>query len=309
MKLKKMIITTLIILVFLIPVTVLGVLINKSNEKKENSTKLDSIEENLDTDKKINIALFGLDRRSEKEKSRSDSIMIASIDINKQTIELVSLLRDTLVEIDGYGKDKLNHAYAYGGAPLAIQTINENFDLNIDKYVAVDFFSLAKVIDILGGVEVELKDYEAKQINNNLVEINNIEGLPKESDYIEGHGIKTLNGRQAVAYARIRKEGNGDYERTQRQRNILKSLAKKYQCMSSDKRFEVNMEIIGQVSTNIPINYIKDLGNEIKLKGNFTINQHMIPYENSFETKIIDKMWVIDADMDANKQELHKYLK
>lgn len=309
MKFKKMIITTLIILVFLIPVTVLGVLINKSNTKKENITKLDSIEENLDFEKKINIALFGLDRRSEKEKARSDSIMIASIDINKQNIELVSLLRDTLVEIDGHGKDKLNHAYAYGGAPLAIQTINDNFDLNIDKYVAVDFFSLAKVIDILGGVEVELKNYEAKQINNNLVEINNIEGLPKGSDYIEGQGMKTLNGRQAVAYSRIRKEGNGDYERTQRQRNILKSLAKKYQGMSSDKRFEVNMEIIGQVSTNIPINYIKDLGNEIKSKGNFTINQHMIPYENSFETKMIDKMWVIDADMDANKQELHKYLK
>ncbi|MGL5506585.1 MAG: LCP family protein, partial [Paraclostridium sp.] len=229
MKLKKIIITISIVLVFLIPATVLGLLITKSNSKIENSTKLDSIEEILNTDKKINIALFGLDRRNEKEKARSDSIMIASIDINKQNIELVSLLRDTLVEIDGYGKDKLNHAYAYGGAPLAIQTINDNFDLNIDKYIAVDFFSLAKVIDILGGVEVELKDYEAKQINNNLVELNSIEGLSEGSDYISGKGIKNLNGRQAVAYSRIRKEGNGDYQRTERQRNILKSLAKKYQ--------------------------------------------------------------------------------
>lgn len=309
MKSKRAVIIALIISVFLIPMGILVILINKSNKEQNSITKLDSVEESVNVDGKINIALFGLDRRNENEKARSDSIMIASIDINEQNIELISLLRDTLVEIDGHGRDKLNHAYAYGGEPLAIETLNNNFDITIDKYISVDFFSLAKVIDILGGVDIDLKEYEAKQINNNLVEINKIEGLPNGTDYIEDEGVKNLNGRQAVAYSRIRKEGNGDYERTQRQRNILKSLLSKYQSMNSDKKFEANMEIIGQVSTNIPINYIKDLGNKVMSKGNFTINQHMIPYENSFETKIIDNIWVIDADMDANIKELHKYLK
>ena len=133
--------------------------------------------------------------------------------------------------------------------------------------------------------------------------------MPKGTDYLEGGGLKNLNGRQAVAYSRIRNEGNGDYERTQRQRKVLKAIAKEYLNMNSDKKFEASMEIIGQVSTNIPINYIKDLANKITSTGSFTINQHMIPYENSFETKIVNKMWVIEADMPANIKELHKYLK
>lgn len=298
----------IIILIFLVPIILLGLLISKSSKEQKNITKLENIEDSVNIDENINIALFGLDRRSENEKARSDSIMIASINIKEKKMQLISLLRDTLVEIEGHKKDKLNHAYAYGGAPLAIQTINNNFDVSLDKYISVDFFSLAKVIDIIGGVDIELKDYEANQINNNLVEINNIEGLAKGTDYIEGKGTKTLNGRQAVAYSRIRKEGNGDYERTQRQRNILKGLVSKYQNTDSNKKFEINMEIIGQVSTNIPISYIKDLSNKLSSIEGFSIDQHMIPYEGSFETKIIDNMWVIDADMKANIDELHKYL-
>lgn len=309
MKIKKTLINILILCILLIPISLLGVLINKSTKEQKNTTKVESVEESVNVDEKINIALFGLDRRNEDEKARSDSIMIASVDIKEKNINLISLLRDTLVEIEGYGQDKLNHAYAYGGAPLAIKTINNNFDLNINKYVVVDFFSLAKVIDIIGGVEIDLKDYEANQINNNLVEINNIEELSKGSDYIEGSGIKTLNGRQAVAYSRIRKEGNGDYERTSRQRNVLKSLASKYKDIDSDKKFEVNMEIIGQVSTNIPINYIKDLDNKVASVEGFSIEQHMIPYEGSFESNTVNGMWVIDADMEANKKQLNKYLK
>lgn len=309
MKLKRITITTLIILIFLLPISLLGILINKSNKEKKSINIIKSNEQSVNVDEKINIALFGLDRRNKNENSRSDSIMIASIDIKDKKIQLISLLRDTLVEIDGHGKDKLNHAYAYGGASLAIQTINNNFDLNIDKYISVDFFSLAKVIDLIGGVDIELKDYEAEQINNNLVEINNIEELPKGTDYIYGKGLKVLNGRQAVAYSRIRNKGNGDYERTERQRKVLKSLVNKYQNIDSDKKFEVSMEIIGQVSTNIPINYIKDLGNRILNTSGFTINQHMIPCENSFASKIINGMWVIDADMETNIKELHKYLK
>ena len=309
MKFKKVIMSILISLIFLLPIGLLGILINKSNKEKTNSTVVNSTEQSVNVDEKVNIALFGLDRRSENEKARSDSIMLASIDMKKRKIEIISLLRDTLVEIEGHGKDKLNHAYSYGGPSLALDTINKNFDLDIDKYVAVDFFSLAKIIDIIGGVDIELRDSEANEINKNLVEINNIENLPKGTDYLEGGGLKKLNGRQAVAYSRIRNEGNGDYERTQRQRKVLKAIAKEYLNMNSDKKFEASMEIIGQVSTNIPINYIKDLANKITSTGSFTINQHIIPYENSFETNIVNKMWVIEADMSTNIKELHKYLK
>ncbi|CEQ18092.1 LCP family protein [Paraclostridium sordellii] len=307
MKINKKIIVILLLIIF-IPAGILTFMI-KENHKKEEIAKKEAKQEALKNEKSMNIALFGLDRRSKEEKSRADSIMVANINFETKTINLVSILRDTLVDIKGHGKDKLNHSYAYGGPELSMETINSNFDLDINKYVSVDFFSLAKVIDIIGGVDINLKDYEANQINQNLNEINSIEKLPKETDYIQGSGLKNLNGRQAVAYCRIRKEGNGDYERTQRQRNVLKAILLKYEKLDSGKRFEVGMEMMSQVNTNIPINDIKDLQNKILSDKDFTINQHMIPFEGSFETKIIDKKWVIDANMKENIKKIHEYLK
>ena len=307
MKINKKIIVILLLIIF-IPAGILTFII-KENHKKEQIEKKEKKQEALKNEKSMNVALFGLDRRSKEEKSRADSIMVANINFETKTINLVSILRDTLVDIKGHGKDKLNHSYAYGGPELSMETINSNFDLDINKYVSVDFFSLAKVIDIIGGVDIDLKDYEANQINQNLNEINSIEKLPKETDYIQGSGLKNLNGRQAVAYCRIRKEGNGDYERTQRQRNVLKAILLKYEKLDSGKRFEVGMEMMSQVNTNIPINDIKDLQNKILSDKDFTINQHMIPFEGSFETKIIDKKWVIDANMKENIKKIHEYLK
>lgn len=147
-----------ILLFLLILVGLLGFIIYKSQHEENPTKNIPNIENELKNEKHIDIALFGIDKRNENEKSRSDSIIIASIDLEKKTINLVSLLRDMLVEIDGHGQDKLNHAYAYGGSKLSLETINSNFDLDIDKYVSVDFYSLAKVIDIVGGVDIELKD-------------------------------------------------------------------------------------------------------------------------------------------------------
>ncbi|AUN13612.1 LCP family protein [Paraclostridium sordellii] len=311
MKINKKIIVILLLIIF-IPAGILTFMIKENHKKEEiakKEAKQEAKQEALKNEKSMNIALFGLDRRSKEEKSRADSIMVANINFETKTINLVSILRDTLVDIKGHGKDKLNHSYAYGGPELSMETINSNFDLDINKYVSVDFFSLAKVIDIIGGVDIDLKDYEANQINQNLNEINSIEKLPKETDYIQGSGLKNLNGRQAVAYCRIRKEGNGDYERTQRQRNVLKAILLKYEKLDSGKRFEVGMEMMSQVNTNIPINDIKDLQNKILSDKDFTINQHMIPFEGSFETKIIDKKWVIDANMKENIKKIHEYLK
>ena len=306
MKINKKIIVILLLSIF-IPAGILTFMI-KENHKKEIEKK-EKKQEALKNEKSMNIALFGLDRRSKEEKSRADSIMVANINFETKTINLVSILRDTLVDIKGHGRDKLNHSYAYGGPELSMETINLNFDLDINKYVSVDFFSLAKVIDIIGGVDIDLKDYEANQINQNLNEINNIEKLPAGTDYIQGSGLKTLNGRQAVAYCRIRKVGNGDYERTQRQRNVLKAILVKYEKLDSGKRFEVSMEMMSQVTTNIPINDIKELQSKILNDKDFTINQHMIPFEGSFETKIIDEKWVIDANMQENIKQIHEYLK
>ncbi|HEY5588967.1 MAG TPA: LCP family protein, partial [Candidatus Paceibacterota bacterium] len=119
----------------------------------------------------INIALFGVDRRDVDEASRSDAIMVLSIDLVHKKIKMSSVMRDTYVEIKNHGDTKINHAYAYGGPQLAIRTLNENFDLNIRDYVTVDFFKLEKIIDTIGGVTIDVENNEISLINSNMGEV------------------------------------------------------------------------------------------------------------------------------------------
>ena len=140
-----------------------------------NRTTLDesklSVTAGLSQNGKItNIALFGLDSRNHDYEGRSDAIMVASVNGKTGKIKLVSIARDTYVNVPGYGETKINHAYAYGGAELAIQTINENFNLDITDYAAVNFDSLADVIDAMGGIDLEVTEEERYQINAYLLE-------------------------------------------------------------------------------------------------------------------------------------------
>ncbi|WP_303864657.1 LCP family protein [Alkalibaculum bacchi] len=160
-------------------------------------------------DKIINIALFGIDTRANDYDSatRSDTIMIASLDKQHKKIKLTSIMRDTYVNIPDRGYDKINHSYAFGGPELAIKTINKNFDMNIKNYVTVNFSAMAKIVDAIGGVEIDVKDYEIRHLPG-----------------VNSTGLQNLSGDQAVSYSRIRYSGDGDYERTQRQRKVLENV-------------------------------------------------------------------------------------
>lgn len=164
----------------------------------------------------MNVALFGIDSQNVENKGRSDAIMIASVNGKTGKIKLISIARDTYVDVPGYEKTKINHAYAYGGPELAIQTINENFDLDITDYVSVNFDSLADVIDEMGGIELEVTDAERQQINNYLL----------KGEKLQESGLVHLTGPQAVSYSRIRKI-DGDVMRGERQRKVLKCLFEK----------------------------------------------------------------------------------
>ena len=137
----------------------------------------------------FNVALFGVDTRDENSFSgRSDSIIIVSVDKANKTVKLSSILRDSYVAIDGHKNQKITHAYAFGGAELAIKTINQNFGMNITDYVTVNFFKLAEAIDILGGVDVEVSEKERKEINNIGDDDN------RNFPYLESSGMVHLNG-------------------------------------------------------------------------------------------------------------------
>lgn len=188
------------------------------------------------------IALFGLDSRNGINEGRSDALMILSIDSRSHTLKMASLMRDSEVYIEDYGYDKLTHAYAYGGPELAVRTLNQNFQLDIEDYVTVNFFNMAEIVDAFGGVELELTGDEMREVNINLwnlsqdAEREGAKASIELSDYftdtngthnmVDGEyagGRVMLNGVQAVAYSRIRYLGNDD-ARTSRQHKVLMGL-------------------------------------------------------------------------------------
>lgn len=191
------------------------------------------------------IALFGVDSREGENTGRSDAVMILAADSRSHTLKLASIMRDTEVYIEGYGNDKLTHAYAYGGPELSVRTLNQNFNLDIEDYMTVNFFNMTEIVDAFGGVEVTLTGEEMFELNQNLWKLSReaedvgASAPIKDSDYLTdisgGHnlingeyagGTFLLNGAQAVAYSRIRYIG-GDGERTSRQHTVLTGLLKR----------------------------------------------------------------------------------
>lgn len=177
-----------------------------------------------------NIALFGIDARKEDFKGLSDSIMIITIDAEHNDIKLTSILRDSLVEVEGHGYQKINAAYQLGGAELAIKTLNQTFQLNIRDYATVDFVSMADIIDFVGGIEAELTPAEVRNANIHIRSMHAERGTAL--DYLEEAGEQRLNGIQAVAFARIRKVATitgtvDDAGRTERQRLVMAQLFEK----------------------------------------------------------------------------------
>ena len=195
-----------IIIVFVI----IGVIFVKSKLNKINYEKMseDEIQINEGVVENLtgytNIALLGLDTLDETfENSRSDCIMIISINNDTKDVKIVSVYRDTYLNIEGYGLDKITHSHAYGKVPLTINTINQNLDLNITRYVTINFESVINIVDAIGGVEITLTDAEASQISG-----------------VDGAGTYNLTGKQALAYGRIRII-DSDYARTERMRTVV----------------------------------------------------------------------------------------
>ena len=182
-----------------------------------------------------NILLIGSDTRTAEERGRTDSMILLSINSRKKQIVMTSFMRDMYVNIKGYTADgedidtwgKMNAAYVYGGAELLMDTIEYNFDVQVDDYMYIDFYSFVDIVDAIGGIEMTVTDEEAEGMIPPMAEQNKIMELPKGTDYLTHGGDLTLNGNQALAYARLRYVGNADFERTSRQREVISKIIEK----------------------------------------------------------------------------------
>lgn len=238
----------------------------------------------------VNIAFFGLDRRNPDEASRSDSIMIVSLNRKSQKVKVTSLMRDMYVPIPGKTDNRINAAYAFGGAALAIKTINSNFGLDVRNFVMVDFFGLQDIIDMVGGVEIDVKANETSQC------------------YVSKPGLQNLNGKQALAYSRIRKVGNGDYERTERQRKVLNLLFKKIKSQGVAKLPGVINTLLPYVETSLSDNEITELALDALEFNTESIDQFRLPVDGTFRSQRIRGMAVLVPNIEENKAKLKEFI-
>lgn len=201
-----------------------------------------------------NIAILGIDARdmSNDAGSRSDSMIITSINTETDEIQMFSVYRDTMLDLgEGTpGLDKVTHAYYYGGPTKALYALNYNLDLNIKEVVVVNWKAVADAIDALGGIEVEIKESEIQQMNKYIV--NTAKHIGGSKDLIEGPGKQTLNGVQAVTYARIRKDAaTGDYRRNERMKIVVKAAFEKAKHMDYSQLKKITKTVLPEIKTNM----------------------------------------------------------
>ena len=257
-----------------------------------------------------NILLIGLDGTNDKLPKRSDTMIILTIDKLNTSLKLTSLARDTLVKIPGRGEEKLTHAYAYGQEELLMQTINENFDLDIKDYAVVNFKSFIDIVDIIGGVDINVNEKEIHHLNEVIKECYGVNHEDtKNIEYITSSGNHNLNGYQALAYARIRKLDT-IYKRDERQRLILTNIAHKLSDVSISKYPQIAKSILRHIKVNIAFNKIIDLAFIAHELASYDISQLEFPIsEYREEGRIGEKgTYVVKWDKNKNIELLHQFI-
>ena len=245
----------------------------------------------------VNILLIGQDRREGEETARSDSMILCTYHRKTGNVTMTSFLRDLYVPIPGHHNNRINAAYSEGGAALLDRTLRENFDLHIDGNVEVDFSQFSQIIDLLGGVQLELREDEAAEIN-------------KETGSGLSAGVQVLNGEQALTYARIRKlDADGDFSRTSRQRKLMNALLGSYRNIKWKDLLPLIDELLPLISTDMNYGRLVLLAMEILPKlSDAQITSQRIPADGTFTDEKIDGMAVLSADLEANRQLLRETL-
>ena len=246
----------------------------------------------------VNILLIGQDARPGQGRARSDSMIMVTFNKTDKTITMTSFLRDLYVKIPGYRDNRINAAYALGGMELLNETLEVNFGVKVDGNVEVNFSRFAEVIDLLGGVDIELRADEAKYINQTT------------GRYELEKGMQHLDGAQALEYSRIRKlDSDADFSRTNRQRKVLNTLIEKFRNTKLTTLLGLLDDLLPMITTDLDnetiIKYVKDL---FPMLADCTIVSQRVPVEDKYYLAMINKMSVIVADMDAARDLLKQTL-
>lgn len=249
----------------------------------------------------INILLIGSDSRQKGKRGRSDTIILFSVNTNTKEIYMTSFMRDCYVEIPGKGNNRINAAYAYGGASLLMDTLEHNFKIQVDDYAMIDFYSFVEIIDSIGGIELEVSGAEVEVMNKYIQGLNGLYGYDANANKLSGGGKILANGIQALGYARVRYVGNGDFERTQRQRTVIMKVIEKVKGMSLLEINDLLNVLLPEITTNLMENEIMSL--LLKVPGflQYDIQQLRVPVDGSYESMRINGMAVLGVDLKKNQ--------
>ena len=241
--------------------------------------------------KVVNILLIGQDRREGETQARSDTMILCSFDRNAGKLTMTSFLRDLYLPIPGHGSNRINAAYSFGGMSLLEKTMEENFGISIDGAVEVDFQQFSGIIDLLGGVTIDLRRDEANIIN-------------KETGSVLTEGTHLLTGDQALAYSRIRSlDADGDFSRTGRQRKVLEALLDSCRSGGASKLVPLLNQLLPMITTDLSSGQLLLLALEIAPKlSDLQLTSQRIPADGTYSDRSIDGMSVLVADMDAARR-------
>lgn len=288
-----------------------GTSIHKTDLSKETNL-YEKIATNLtkkEFDKVVTIALFGVDSRDAMGQnigSRSDTIMLVSLNPANKSIKLISIPRDTYVTVPGHGNDKINAAYSYGQEALAVKTINSNFGLDIDQYATIDFSQVIYIVNALGGVEIEIDEQERQFINLWSKESYAISKGKYKA--IKTKGIVNLTGEQTLAYMRNRDSLRGDFDRVERQRKVMTSIINKLSSKNLVELMKMSDTLLGGIKTNVNINeYFSYLPSLIRDKNIYLENVLSLqcPSVKTAASKMINGIYYYYPNKPEMKKEMY----
>ncbi|MPM06273.1 Transcriptional regulator LytR [bioreactor metagenome] len=258
-------------------------------------------------DEVLNILLIGVDYENAVSKGRSDSMILLSVNRKYSKIVMTSFMRDIYLEIPGGEQaNRLNTANVLGGPALLMDTISQNFKISVQSYVLVDFLSFIDIIDTLGGITVSITEDELAVANGYIKGINWLLDQPISSGMIEIPGEQLLTGKQTLGYARIRYVGNGDFDRTARQRYVLNEVYQKVKKMNVVELYHLLNSILPEVTTNLSKAELFSLILSLPEFSGYTIDSWSVPADGTYTYLNIRGMSVLGIDFPANTQALYE---
>ena len=253
------------------------------------------------------LLLLGIDNPGDALTGRSDTMLLASLNARTGELRLISFMRDTYVKIPRHGHNRLNAAYAYGGAELLIETLEKEFGVHVDGYVAVNYALMSELVDAIGGIDIEVEEAELKKLNGILEYYNYQRGVPQEEGRLEAAGLQHLTGLQAMSYARIRKL-DSDFTRVERQQRVILAIYRQLLTMDTITLAQTITAKLSRVGTNVTIAQAVSLMATALSFDDIKVTTMRVPKDGAYVSKIMNETYFIVPKLERCRRDIQEFL-